>query len=101
MTSGRSPSSAAGAARTTCSTGTWRKSGPGPGFTLRPGRLATSWNSVWTGPGQSAVTITPQPHNSARSASEKLLTYALVAAYTAVPGIGRNPAEELTFKIAP
>ena len=78
MTSGRSASSAASASRTTCSTVTTRNFGPMSGCT--PSRLATCWNSVTTGPGQSAHTLTPVPRNSALSASEKLVTYAFVAA---------------------
>ena len=40
---------------------------------------ATSQNSVETGPGASAVTVTPAPRSSWCSASEKASTYAFAA----------------------
>ena len=41
--------------------------------------FATFWNSVRTGPGQNAITVTPVPLSSAATASLKLSTKALVA----------------------
>ena len=41
--------------------------------------LAVSWNSVRVKPGQSAITRTPEPRSSSRTASLKLVTNALVA----------------------
>ena len=43
-------------------------------------RPATSMNSVFTGPGQTAVTVTPVPLSSWCEASLRLSTNALVAA---------------------
>ena len=40
---------------------------------------AVSQKSVLTGPGASAVTVTPWPRNSVWSASEKVSTYAFAA----------------------
>ena len=57
---------------TTCSTETFTIAGDC--FTREFHRRATSWNSVVTGPGQSAVTVTDVSCNSARNASEKLVT---------------------------
>ena len=72
MTIARFASTAASASRTTCSTETFTIAGDC--FTREFHRRATSWNSVVTGPGQSAVTVTDVSCNSARNASEKLVT---------------------------
>src|SRR5262245_2482131 len=74
----RSRSTAASPARTTSSAGTLKISGAG--IESRPSaRTAVRENSVFTGPGHSAVTETPVSRNSARNASEKLVTYAFDA----------------------
>jgi hypothetical protein len=52
------------------------KDGPGDSFLKPP----ASRNSVATGPGQSAVIVTPVPLSSADTASLKLRTKAFVAA---------------------
>src|ERR1700758_2627482 len=49
--------------------------------------FATFWNSVRTGPGQNAITVTPVPRSSAATASLKLSTNALVAPYVAMYGV--------------
>ncbi len=61
----------------------------------------TSWNSVLTGPGQTAVTVTPVPSVSACTASAKLSANAFAAAYVALPGSGWKAAVELVIRIAP
>jgi len=45
-----------------------------------PPTPATSVNSVFTGPGQTAVTVTPEPRSSVRIASLKERTNDLLAA---------------------
>ena len=73
ITRARSHSTALKASCATCHAGTLRISGAGrasPEFD----RPATAENSVSTGPGHTAVTDTPAPRNSARKASEKLVT---------------------------
>ena len=51
-------------------------------------------NSVRTGPGQTAVTVTPEPRSSVRIASLNERTKDLLAAYTAEPGSGWKAAVE-------
>src|ERR1700733_2210266 len=70
-------SAALSASATTRSAETW----------VNPGSLSTrswaslvAWNSVGTGPGQTAVTVTPLSATSALTASDSHSTYALDAA---------------------
>src|SRR6266404_5796441 len=62
---------------------------------------ATAWNSVFVAPGQSASTPTPVDASSVASASEKESTNALVAAYVAMYGVGRNDPIEPRLTIVP
>src|ERR1700733_6894143 len=68
---------------------------------LNRSALAISPHSVGTGPGHSTVTETPVPCSSSCTASEKVCTKAFVAEYTAMKGIGWNPAIEAILSTAP
>ena len=55
-----------------------------PGSSTSPSSMpATRLNSVFVGPGQRAVAVTPVPRRSVCSASVKFRTNAFVAAYVA------------------
>ena len=73
MTRARSVSTARKPAATTSAAGTRKIAGESAESEVSA-RSATSKNSVFTGPGQSAVTDTPVSRSSARRASENLVT---------------------------
>ena len=58
-------------------------------------------NSVFTGPGQTAVTLTPLPATSECRASLKERTNVLLAAYVAPFGIGWKAAVEAMLMTPP
>src|ERR1700734_602806 len=70
-------SAAFSASATTRSAETWGN--PGSRST-RSWASLVSWNSVGTGPGQTAVTVTPSSATSALTASDSHSTYAFAAA---------------------
>ena len=60
---------------------------------------ATSKKFVAIGPGQTVSTVIPRGRSSSPSDLENADTYALVAEYTVMRGVGANEAIELTLRI--